>query len=50
MFALTMRETCNTRAMSDALEIIRLDHLVLTVADVERTVAFYERVLSACAR
>lgn len=31
--------------MSDALEIIRLDHLVLTVANVERTVAFYERVL-----
>ncbi|TIH08674.1 VOC family protein [Pseudomonas leptonychotis] len=25
--------------------IERLDHLVLTVADIERTVAFYERVL-----
>lgn len=27
------------------MELDRLDHLVLTVADVERTVAFYSRVL-----
>jgi catechol 2,3-dioxygenase-like lactoylglutathione lyase family enzyme len=27
------------------MRIERLDHLVLTVADVDRTVAFYERVL-----
>jgi catechol 2,3-dioxygenase-like lactoylglutathione lyase family enzyme len=27
------------------MRIDRLDHLVLTVADVDRTVAFYERVL-----
>jgi catechol 2,3-dioxygenase-like lactoylglutathione lyase family enzyme len=31
--------------MDHALQITRLDHLVLTVADVERTVAFYEHVL-----
>jgi catechol 2,3-dioxygenase-like lactoylglutathione lyase family enzyme len=31
--------------MDHALEITRLDHLVLTVADVEWTIAFYERVL-----
>lgn len=28
-----------------AVRIDRLDHLVLTVADVDRTVEFYERVL-----
>lgn len=33
------------RARQMTLLLDRLDHLVLTVADVERTVAFYERVL-----
>ena len=31
--------------MSDGLRIDRLDHLVLTVADLDATVDFYERVL-----
>ncbi len=31
--------------MKPAMNIARLDHLVLTVADIERTCAFYVRVL-----
>ena len=27
------------------MRVVALDHLVLTVRDVERTIAFYERVL-----
>jgi catechol 2,3-dioxygenase-like lactoylglutathione lyase family enzyme len=34
-----------TPAASRVMEILRLDHVVLTVADVAATCAFYERVL-----
>ncbi len=27
------------------MRVLRIDHIVLTVADLDRTIAFYERVL-----
>jgi len=31
------------------MKVLRIDHVVLTVADIERTLAFYERVLGMTA-
>ena len=31
------------------MKVLRIDHVVLTVADLERTIAFYERVLGMTA-
>ena len=31
------------------MRVLRIDHIVLTVADLERTIAFYERVLGMTA-
>jgi catechol 2,3-dioxygenase-like lactoylglutathione lyase family enzyme len=37
--------TCTCEVLTMALTVERLDHLVLTVASIEKTVAFYEKVL-----
>lgn len=35
--------------MGRTMKVLRIDHVVLTVADIERTMAFYERVLGMTA-